>query len=322
MSLPPNALRYLPYIPLLFSPFLFYVQPRGIASPALDPGLGSIPSNSRAREVYSEDWVEGGAYVQLPLGRVRYWLVGPKSGKKITMIHGLSIPALCYAKLVPRLVDAGYQVLLYDLYGRGYSDAPQGIPYDAKLYVTQLALLLQHVKWESTRLVGFSMGGSIVAAFIATFPALVDREVVLISCAGARETPFPRNRWAPVLQLLRRILPTPKPDPSESTLDEIARLQGTNLPGFAHAVASSLQDGPPTRMRWAFQAPAWAGKRVVFIHGTCDEFFPPEHASLLMSLVVAAGGGAKVVYIQDGGHDLVWDNAEEVGRALLPFLDA
>jgi len=43
-----------------------------------------------------------------------------------------------------------------DLYGRGYSDAPQ-TTYDTTLYVTQLALLMQHVKWEKAYLVGVSM---------------------------------------------------------------------------------------------------------------------------------------------------------------------
>jgi hypothetical protein len=45
---------------------------------------------------------------------------------------------------------------LADLYGRGYSDAPQ-IPYDTALYVTQLALLMQHVKWDKAILCGLSM---------------------------------------------------------------------------------------------------------------------------------------------------------------------
>ncbi|KAJ7633732.1 hypothetical protein B0H17DRAFT_1149897 [Mycena rosella] len=77
--------------------------------------------------------------------RVRYWLAGPESGKKIVLIHDISTSSLTYTELVPTLVGAGYQVLLYDLYGRGYSDVPWGVPYDATLYVTQLAPLMQHI---------------------------------------------------------------------------------------------------------------------------------------------------------------------------------
>lgn len=43
-----------------------------------------------------------------------------------------------------------------DLYGRGYSDAP-ATTYDAALYATQLALLMQHVKWEKGYVAGLSM---------------------------------------------------------------------------------------------------------------------------------------------------------------------
>ena len=48
-----------------------------------------------------------------------------------------------------------------DLYGRGYSDAPE-ITYDASLYATQLALLMQHVKWPKAYVAGVSMVRSFV----------------------------------------------------------------------------------------------------------------------------------------------------------------
>src|ERR1700722_6289466 len=58
---------------------------------------------------------------------------------------------------------------LSDLYGRGYSDAPQ-TTYDVSLYVTQLALLMQHIKWDQTRLVGVSMVCvCITPIFLVTF---------------------------------------------------------------------------------------------------------------------------------------------------------
>ncbi|KAJ7784962.1 hypothetical protein DFH07DRAFT_763579 [Mycena maculata] len=208
----PNALRYLPYVPLLFPPPLalcFYLP--APANCDESPPRPSRPGPYKhlvqlSREGSIFRGLGGKRRICVASSRQSPLLArGPKSGKKITLNHGLSIPAICYAKIVPMLVDAGYYVLLYDLYTRGYSDAPQGIPYDAKLYATQLALLqLVKVKWDSTRL---------------------------------------------------HILPITKPDPSESTSDEIACLHEANLRGFAHAVASSVQNGSPTRMRWAFHAP-------------------------------------------------------------------
>jgi len=88
--------------------------------------------------------------------QVRYWLLGPEAGEKIILIHGLSIPSLIWKDVAPTLASRGYRVLLYDLYGRGYSDAPE-ITYDASLYATQLALLMQHVKWPNAYVAGVSM---------------------------------------------------------------------------------------------------------------------------------------------------------------------
>lgn len=48
---------------------------------------------------------------------------------------------------------------LADLYGRGYSEAPE-LTYDASLYATQLALLMQHVKWPKAYVAGVSMVGA------------------------------------------------------------------------------------------------------------------------------------------------------------------
>lgn len=92
-----------------------------------------------------------------------------------------------------------------DLYGRGYSDAPQ-TTYDATLYTVQLALLMQHLRWDKAIVAGVSMvrsprtplravltflqGGGIAATFTAQFPHLVDDKVVLIACAGLVEVRF------------------------------------------------------------------------------------------------------------------------------------
>ena len=45
-----------------------------------------------------------------------------------------------------------------DLYGRGYSDAPQ-TTYDPTLYTTQLALLMQLIRWDKAIVCGVSMVG-------------------------------------------------------------------------------------------------------------------------------------------------------------------
>lgn len=49
---------------------------------------------------------------------------------------------------------------MFDLWGRGYSQAPYAI-YDEALYTTQLAMLLQKVGWDVADVIGVSLGGKV-----------------------------------------------------------------------------------------------------------------------------------------------------------------
>ncbi|KAJ7614496.1 Alpha/Beta hydrolase protein [Roridomyces roridus] len=297
--------------PIVVSTFYLLVSfptpPHRLPAPVF-PGLSSLPPDSRARDIYPEDWLDDGYYADLPMGRTRYWLVGPESGSKVVLIHGLSVPAFVWEPLIPQLTAAGNRVLVYDLYGRGYSDAPAaGVVYDPHLYVTQLALLLQHVGWQRTRLVGYSMGGAITAAFVATFPRLVEDDIVLIASAGLVESSdLPRTAKvmsSPIVQLLTanpiikaylRRLATSRSSPSSesagvNTLAELVRLQSAHLPGFNRAVSSSLRSGPVRGMSWAFESEGWRGRRVLVVHGTQDNTVPSAHAARIRGLIVEAG---------------------------------
>jgi hypothetical protein len=42
-----------------------------------------LSSHSSHWDIYPEDFYPGGAYVNLPAGRTRYWLFGPEDGKRV-----------------------------------------------------------------------------------------------------------------------------------------------------------------------------------------------------------------------------------------------
>src|SRR5205823_2647140 len=77
------------------------------------------------------------------------------------------------------LVQAGFRVLRYDYYGRGYSDRPD-VPYTQDLYVRQLRELLDGVGiTQPIDLAGLSFGGSVVTTFADRYPDRV-RSLVYI----------------------------------------------------------------------------------------------------------------------------------------------
>jgi pimeloyl-ACP methyl ester carboxylesterase len=98
-------------------------------------------------------------------------------------VHGLTTPSFVWQGIAAGLGTLGYRVLVYDLYGRGYSDRPDG-PQDSAFFITQLEELLedQGITGDFT-LLGYSMGGAIATAFAALHPERL-RALVLIAPAG------------------------------------------------------------------------------------------------------------------------------------------
>lgn len=149
---------------------------------------------------YSDDYLPGARDVPTPHGTIRCYEFGPANGRKVLLVHGITTPCVALAPLAEKLVAKGCRVLLFDLFGRGYTDAPADLEYDDRIYITQifyvlasspLAWLPGTQKGEDTgneerpgfSLIGYSMGACIVVTFASYFPTLVE-DIVLLAPAG------------------------------------------------------------------------------------------------------------------------------------------
>lgn len=133
---------------------------------------------------------------QLSLGPVYYQLEGSQDGHLVVLVHGMSIPSFIWQPTARALVDAGYQVLCFDLYGRGYSARPR-VRHDLDLYVEQTAELIKALcmHQEPCSLVGFSLGAAVCAAYAQQQPELV-KKVVLIDPTHPDDMPTsPANHY-------------------------------------------------------------------------------------------------------------------------------
>lgn len=142
-----------------------------------------------AKLPYPPDCLPGARDVDTPYGNIRVYEWGPEDGRKVLFVHGISTPCIAFAGLAKRLVEQhGCRVMLFDLFGRGYSDAPNPETYrqNIQLWTSQILLVLSSsdLNWmEGFALVGYSLGGGIGAAFTSYFPKLV-KSLVLIAPAG------------------------------------------------------------------------------------------------------------------------------------------
>lgn len=137
---------------------------------------------------YPPDVLPGGRDVETPYGCLRVFEWGPEDGEKVLLLHGISTPCLALGSLGEELVSRGYRVMLFDFFGRGYSDAPADLDYDIRLYTTQilLALASSRLPWtgdDAFHLIGYSLGGGIAVPFARHFPHMV-RSVVVVAGGG------------------------------------------------------------------------------------------------------------------------------------------
>ncbi|MCF6232356.1 MAG: alpha/beta hydrolase [Rhodobacteraceae bacterium] len=124
-----------------------------------------------------------GAFATLSQGTTFYEWLGPTRGPVAVCVHGLTTPSFVWRGLARGLARIGYRVLIYDLYGRGYSDRVTG-RQDQAFFQRQLNDLLddQNIEGDIT-LLGYSMGGAIATGFTAAHPDKV-RQLILLASAG------------------------------------------------------------------------------------------------------------------------------------------
>lgn len=136
-----------------------------------------------------------GAFVRLANGYTHYEVGGPAGGRTVVLVAGFSVPYYLWDPTFNALVNAGFRVLRYDFYGRGYSDRPD-IPYTQDLYVRQLVELLDVVGFrDPVDLTGVSMGAAVITTFADKYPSRV-RSLVYVdpSFRGPYMAPYISTR--------------------------------------------------------------------------------------------------------------------------------
>jgi pimeloyl-ACP methyl ester carboxylesterase len=126
-----------------------------------------------------------GKFAELKNGNIFYQEFSSNNpiGQIVVLVHGFSTPSIVWKGIVPFLTDAGYDVVSYDHYGRGFSARPK-VDYTKDFYISTLLELIDHLKIEQkVHLIGYSMGGPIVGYFANENPNKVE-SVNFIAPAG------------------------------------------------------------------------------------------------------------------------------------------
>jgi pimeloyl-ACP methyl ester carboxylesterase len=282
-------------------------------------GLLSLDDEARAQAA--------GEFVELSDGQVHYAWHGPSDGAVAVLVHGYSMPSFVWSGLLEPLTKAGFRVLAYDNYGRGFSDRPDA-DNDTALFDRQLTELLASQDVDvPINLVGYSMGGAIATYFAAHHSDKVAKLGLIAPAGFPVHTPFVTKLLAvPLLgdwlmaivgknTLLDRIA---QPENQGRAIPDLARRYEIQMryDGYLRSLLSTLRHYPLNEMEAEYESVGAARIPVLAIWGDEDPVVPPSNAAL----VAEAIPHAKFASVAGGTHAITYSEPEFVSAALVEFL--
>lgn len=278
-----------------------------------------------------------GAFVPLPSGVTHYEMRGNSSPlpegeglgvRDVVLVHGFSVPYFIYDPTFDFLSQAGFRVLRYDLFGRGYSDRPRA-RYNLDFFVRQLADLLDALRFtRRVNLVGLSMGGLVASAFALRHPEKI-RKLVLIDPCGAKPTD---TAWAvrlariPILAEIaygqigsgNLVNGIAKDFFDPALVEQFQRRYKTQMQykGFMRAILSTIREDMLASNIEIYRALGKLDIPTLLFWGRDDKTVPFEHSILLREAM------PKVDFqvIENCGHIPHYEKPDEVNPILLQFL--
>jgi pimeloyl-ACP methyl ester carboxylesterase len=277
-----------------------------------------------------------GAWAQLDEGNLYYRWYEPETSNNeiVVLVHGFSTPHFVWNGLKGFLLDSGYRVLVYDHFGRGFSEKPD-IPYDKNLFVNSLRGLLDHQMIEKpVHLVGYSMGGPVVAHFTKAYPKSV-KSMALIAPAGFMNESPSAYMWSikPLIgEWFWNIFGTmivfqgneedgspARSDPLALSKEDFisqARYQ-MQFKGFINALLSTVRNFNLFDAEKVFTEIGKLNIPTLTIWGTEDVVVPFQGSDGLINSIPHS----ELFIIKGGQHDVTFAEPTEVGRAIRDFLN-
>ena len=269
-----------------------------------------------------------GEFIELDDGVVHYHLAGPEDKPLVVLIHGFSVPDYVWQPTFEGLVEEGYQVLSYDLYGRGYSSRPD-LDYDIDLFISQLEGLLTGLKIDGrVHLVGLSMGGPIATRFAYQHTESV-KSLILISPVILQTTNsdiFPLNIPCLGDYLMTAIMEPivlPKLQPGDfyqpenfPDWEDMFRVQ-LQYRGTAKALLSTIRLLVNLDPEEEYQMLGKTEIPVFLVWGVNDRTITSDQIEILKAILPEM----EILQVERAGHLAHYERPEDVNPKIMDFLE-
>jgi pimeloyl-ACP methyl ester carboxylesterase len=266
----------------------------------------------------------GGSYIKLSDGVTHYQLEGPPGAKVVVLIHGATVPMWNWDQQVQALTAAGFRVLRYEAFGRGYSDRPE-VTYDQDLYRRQLRELADRLGLsEPFDLIGLSLGGGTAVNFTARHPERVDKLVLISPLINNFKVPsffgIPvlgefLARLAGIRVITNRFVSLVENHPESEKYTRLF-VEQTTYKGFQQSILSMLRNNAVGDYRPAYQIVGRQKRDVLLIWGTGDT----EVTRQMITDIKAFIPGLTFKPVEGAGHGIVFKKPETVNTLIISFL--
>ena len=120
-----------------------------------------------------------GRYLPLKAGLTHVIEEGQDDQAAILLVHGATVPAWEFDRLIPHLRAAGWRTIRFDLFGHGLSDRP-AVRYDFNFFLEQALEVLDGISsHRPLTLLGHSFGAALAAAMASQRPERIERLVLV-----------------------------------------------------------------------------------------------------------------------------------------------
>lgn len=275
---------------------------------------------------YSVDLPDRHSFADLDVGRTHYRIDGPPEGRLLLLIHGATVPAWEFDRLVPYLNQAGFQTIRADLLGHGYSDRP-GVIYDVDLFRDQMLMLLDYLEIEEPiDILGHSLGSAIGAALINHSPSRFDRLILAAPLVNFMANMPVLNvfkvpllgelltRWYTIPMLKRRR--TKRYGPIEDGRFVAKFHTQFLIPGIEKALLSLFRHGVLGDQSSRYRRLHMAGNGCLIIRGSDDEIVTSRQIDYLKMIL----RDAEHIDIKDTPHSFLLTHPELVAPAINDYL--
>ncbi len=265
-------------------------------------------------------------FVDLSDGVTHYRCDGPEDAPAVLMIHGATVPAWEFDRLVPYVVEAGMRCVRLDLFGHGYSDRPSRA-HDYDLFVRQVTEFVDAVELEGpVALMGQSLGSVVAARVLLQDPGRF-RSLVM----AAPMWRFMQPGWPSMLlsmpvvgellvhgyavPMLRRRRARRYRDIEDGRFVRFFEEQ-LALPGFGRSLLSLIRCDALGNQASVYSALQDIETPVLFVRGDDDTIVTDGAFRDILQTVTRAD----VARLEDTAHAMLLTHPEIVAPVVVPYL--